>query len=86
MLCYHRLVCHLKLGLCMVHPLQCLGAATGVGVVDSHSSVWPLELGFWASALGRNPASLGDKLPHFDVANLFGVMDPHALAWPRQLG
>ena len=42
--------------------------AHGVGDMDSHASVWPLELGLWTPMLRCGPSSWEYGLPRFGVA------------------
>ena len=67
-----------------------------LGVMDSCTSAWPLELGLWTCTLRRGLSSWGDLtltlwhgflrwgygLPRFDVAPCVGLMDSHTLVWP----
>ena len=54
--------------------------------MDSHISVWPLELGIWTPTLRYGPWSWGYGLPRFGVASRVGDMDHHASLWPLELG
>ena len=60
--------------------------APGVGVMDSHALVWPVQLGLWTPTLRCRSSSWGDGLPRFGVALAIQVMDLHALVWPLKLG
>ena len=43
--------------------------------MDSHASMWPLELELWTPTLRCGPSTCGDALPSFDVAPRVGAMD-----------
>ena len=62
------------------------GVASQVGVMDSHTLVWPLELGLWTSTLRCGPSSWGYGLQHFGVAARVGVMDSRTSVCPLELG
>ena len=45
------------------------GVASRVGVMDSHASVWPLELEWWTPTLQCGRSSWGGGLPRFALAH-----------------
>ena len=48
--------------------------------MDTHISVWLLELGLWTPTLWCDRSSWGDGLPDFSVSPRVGVMESHASA------
>ena len=54
--------------------------------MDSHTSVWPINLGLWTPTLRCGLSTWGHGLPGFSVAPQVAVMDSHASVWPLKLG
>ena len=54
--------------------------------MDSHASVWHLELGIWTPALYFALSSWGYGLPCFSKAPLVGDVDFHPWVWPLESG
>ena len=54
--------------------------------MDSHSSVWPLELWCWTPTLQLGPWSCVYRLPRFGLALRVGDVDSQASVWPVKLG
>ena len=68
------------------YGLPRFSVAPQVGDMDSHASLWLLELGLWTPTLQCGPWSWGYGLPHFGVAPQVAGMDSHTLVWPLELG
>ena len=50
-----------------------------LGITDSHTLVWPLELGIWTPTLWCGPLSWGYGLPRFGVALSWAQKEQGAL-------